>query len=310
MSASAVGSALFPVILVIILAFAIRRIGLVNDSHVAGVERITYVVFFPALLFSNLSKASFEDPAVWTLAAVLIGVQLMLNVVSWFLFTRSSMDGPSATSAFQGAIRFNSYIVFALLFAVFGDAGIQTATVPMAIIIIIVNLFCVTILARYGEPPEGAKPPSIWRSILTNPLIVACALGLAVNPLRVDWPGPVDTVFSWFGTAAIALGLFAVGAGLRPISGKGSLFAILSSCLMNLVVKPAVFVALALLIGLPEEMAAIGLICTIAPTATSGYILARQLGGNGPLMAQIVTVNTVLSALTVTGWFLAWPLIF
>lgn len=310
MSASAVGSALFPVILVILLAFVIRRVGLVNDSHVAGVERITYVVFFPALLFSNLSKASFEDPAVWTLALVLIGLQIALNIACWLLFTRSALDGPSATSAFQGAVRFNSYIAFALLFAVFGEQGIQTATVPLALIIIIVNLFCVTILARYGERPEGAQAPSIWRSVATNPLIIACALGLAVNPLRVDWPGPVDTMFDWFGTAAIALGLFAVGAGLRPISGKGSLFAILASCSINLVVKPAAFIGLAVLVGLPEEMAAIGLICTIAPTATSAYILARQLGGNGPLMAQIVTVSTVLSALTVTGWFLAWPLIF
>lgn len=310
MSASAVGSALFPVILVIVLAFIIRRVGLVNDTHVAGVERITYVVFFPALLFSNLSTASFEDPAVWTLAAVLVGLQNVLNVACWFLFARSSLDGPSATSAFQGAIRFNSYIAFALLFAVFGEQGIQTATVPLALIIITVNLFCVTFLARYGELPEGAKAPSVWRSVVTNPLILASVAGLLVNPLRVDWPGPVDTMFDWFGTAAIALGLFAVGAGLRPISGKGSLFAILSSCLINLVVKPAAFVGLALLVGLPEELAAIGLICTIAPTATSSYILARQLGGNGPLMAQIVTVSTVISALTVTGWFLVWPLFY
>lgn len=310
MSASVVGSALFPVILVIVLAFLIRRVGLVNDTHVAGVERITYVVFFPALLFSNLSKASFEDPAVWTLAAVLVGLQIVLNVTSWFVFTRSSLDGPSATSAFQGAVRFNTYIAFALLFAVFGEQGIQTATVPLALIIIIVNLFCVTILARYGELPEGAKAPSIWHSVATNPLIIACALGLAINPLRIDWPGPVDTMFGWFGTAAIALGLFAVGAGLRPVSGKGSLFAIITATMINLVVKPAAFIALALIVGLPEEMAAIGLICFIAPTATSGYILARQLGGNGPLMAQIVTVSTVLSALTVTGWFLVWPFIY
>lgn len=310
MSASAVGSALFPVILVIALAFIIRRVGLVNDSHVAGIERITYVVFFPALLFSNLSKASFEDPAVWTLAAVLVGVQIALSVVSWFVFTRSSLDGPSATSAFQGAIRFNTYIAFALLFSVFGEQGIQSATVPIALIIITVNLFCVTILARYGELPEGAKAPSVWRSIVTNPLIVASVAGLLVNPLRIDWPGPVDTMFDWFGTAAIALGLFAVGAGLRPISGKGSLFAIFSSSAINLLVKPAAFVGLALLVGLPEQLAAIGLMCAIAPTATSGYILARQLGGNAPLMAQIVTVSTVMSALTVTGWFLVWPLLY
>lgn len=310
MSASVVGSALFPVILVIVLAFITRRVGLVNDDHVAGIERITYVVFFPALLFSSLSKASFEDPAVWTLTFVLVGLQIVLSLASWFVFTRSALDGPSATSAFQGAIRFNTYIAFALLFAVFGEVGIQTATVPLALIIITVNLFCVTILARYGELPEGAKVPSIWRSVVTNPLILASVAGLAINPFRVDWPGPVDTMFGWFGTAAIALGLFAVGAGLRPISGKGSTFAIIASSAVNLVVKPAAFIGLALLAGLPEELAAIGLICTIAPTATSGYILARQLGGNGPLMAQIVTASTAFSAVTVTGWFLVWPLLF
>lgn len=310
MSASAVGSALFPVILVIALAFAIRRSGLVNDAHVAGVERITYVVFFPALLFSSLSVASFEDSAVWALAAVLLGVQIAFCVVCWFVFTRSSLDGPSATSAFQGAVRFNTYIAFALLFAVFGEHGIQTATVPLALIIIVVNLFCVSILARYGQKEDGAAMPPIWHSLVTNPLILACAAGLALNPLRIDWPGPVDTMFDWFGTAAIALGLFAVGAGLRPLSGKGSFFAILGASFINLVAKPAVYLGFALIVGLPEDIAAVGLICFIVPTATSAYILARQLGGNGPLMAQIVTFNTVFSAVTVTGWFLVWPLIY
>jgi malonate transporter len=310
MSTSIVGSALLPIMLVIALAFLSRRVGLVTDSHVAGVERITYVVFFPTLLFSSVSRARFEDPSVWTLCAILVGLQLVISIASWVLFTRSHLDGPSATSAFQGAIRFNSYVVFALLFAVFGQSAIETATVPLALIIITVNLFCVAILARYGELPEGAKAPPVWRSIATNPLIIACALGLAINPLRIDWPGPVDTVFDWFGTAAIALGLFAVGAGLRPISGKGSGFAILASNAISLVVSPALFVVVALAVNLPAELAAIGLICTVAPTATSSYILARQLGGNGPLMAQIVTVGTVMSALTVTGWFLLWPQLF
>jgi malonate transporter and related proteins len=188
--------------------------------------------------------------------------------------------------------------------------AIAIASVPLALVIITVNLFCISILARHGHRPPGAATPSMWRSIATNPLIIACALGLAVNPLGIDWPRPVDTVFSWFGTAAIALGLFAVGAGLTGLSGKGSLFAILSSNAINLLVKPALFLTLALVLGLPEQLVAIGLVCTVAPTATSSYILARQLGGNAPLMAQIVTVGTLLSMLTVSGWFLLWAAFF
>lgn len=309
MSASVVVSALFPVMLVILLAFLVRRVGLVTDAHVAGIERVTYMVLFPALLFSNLASASFEDPAVWTLALMLAGLQLTMGFASWALFVRSGLDGPSATSAFQGANRFNSYVVLALVFAVYGADGVQAITVPLALMIIIVNVFCVTMLARYGTPPEGTTPPSIWRSLVTNPLIIACTFGLLINPLRIDWPDPVDTVFGWFGTAAIALGLFAVGAGLTPISGKGSLVAISLASLIKLLVKPVVFLGLALLVGLPTDLAAIGLMATMVPSATSSYILARQLGGNAPLMAQIVTVGTMLSALTVTGWFILWPLL-
>ncbi|MEM1284265.1 MAG: AEC family transporter [Pseudomonadota bacterium] len=307
MMSPVVGSALFPVILLIVLAFTIRRVGLVNDTHVAGVERVTYVVFFPALLFSNLSTASFDDLSVWSLVAVLAGLQIVLGGLSWLLLVKFLPDGPSATSAFQGANRFNSYIIFALVFAVYGDAGIQIAAVPLALMIIIVNVYCVTMLARHGTPPEGATSPNLWRSLITNPLIVACVLGLAVNPLQIDWPGPVDTMFGWFGTAAIALGLFAVGAGLSPTTGKGSVLAIGLASAIKLIVKPAIFLAIALMIGLSPDLIAIGLMCTIVPPATSAYILARQLGGNAPLMAQIVTVATILSAATVTAWFLIWP---
>lgn len=307
MSASIVGSALIPVILVIALAFLIRRIGLVNDTHVAGVERVTYVVFFPTLLFSNLSTASFDDPSVWTLALLLAGTHLLMGAVTWVFYTRSSLDGPSVTSAFQGANRFNSYIVLALAFAVYGTQGVQQITVPMALMIITINILCVSILARYGVPEEGTQMPSLWKALATNPLILASAAGLAVNPLQIDWPGPVDTAFGWFGTAAIAMGLFAVGAGLRPISGKGSVFAIGTSSVIKLIGIPALFLGLATLIGLPRDLMALGLIATIVPGATSSYILARQLGGNAPLMAQSVTVGTVLSGVTVTIWFIIWP---
>jgi hypothetical protein len=307
MSPAVVGSALLPVILVIALAFLIRRVGLVSDAHVAGVERVTYVVFFPTLLFSNLSTASFDDPSVWTLALLLAGTHLTVGILSWIFYTRSRLDGPSATSGFQGAVRFNSYIVLALAFAVYGSEGVQNITVPMALMIITINILCVSILARYGAPEEGVEAPSLVKALATNPLILACAAGLAFNPLQIDWPGPVDTAFGWFSTAAIAMGLFAVGAGLRPISGKGSVFAIATSSVIKLLLMPALFLSFAFAVSLPRELAALGLLATIVPGATSSYILARQLGGNAPLMAQSVTVGTVLSAATVTGWFFLWP---
>ncbi|MBV6657208.1 MAG: AEC family transporter [Devosiaceae bacterium] len=309
MPADTIAAALIPVMLVIALGFTARWSGLVSDAHVGGAERVTYVVLFPTLLFSNLSVARFEGPDVWALTGLLVAVQILVCVASWVLFVRSSLPGPAATSAFQGVVRFNTYIALALVFALFGERGVQTASVPLAFVIIIVNLFCVAILTRYGERAEGAPAPSMVRAVVTNPLIIACLLGLAINPLQVPWPGPVERVFEWFSAAAIALGLFAVGAGLKPLSGKGSVLAISSANAIGLIAKPALFLIAGLLFALPAEMLTIGLICTCVPTATSAYILARQLGGDAPLMAQIVTVGTLASALTVTAWMSLLPVL-
>ena len=38
--------------------------------------------------------------------------------------------------------------------------------------------------------------------------------------------------------------------------------------------------------------------CASVPAASNAYILARQMGGDAPLMAQILTVETVLAIVT------------
>ena len=39
-------------------------------------------------------------------------------------------------------------------------------------------------------------------------------------------------------------------------------------------------------------------LCTAVPTASGSYMLARQMGGVRPLMAEILTVQTLLAMLT------------
>ena len=60
--------------------------------------------------------------------------------------------------------------------------------------------------------------------------------------------------------------------------------------------KPATTLALLMLTGLSGVAANALLIAFMVPTASSGYILARQLGGNTEAMAAIITVQSVLAA--------------
>jgi malonate transporter len=38
--------------------------------------------------------------------------------------------------------------------------------------------------------------------------------------------------------------------------------------------------------------------CASVPASSNSYVLARQMGGNAPLMAQILTFETALAAIT------------
>jgi predicted permease len=94
------------------------------------------------------------------------------------------------------------------------------------------------------------------------------------------------------------MGLLAVGAGLRPRALGNALRPILWASGIKLVAMPLVTAPLCALLGVRGPALAVAVIFAALPTATSSYILARQLGGDAELMAALLTTQTVLSALT------------
>ncbi|MEN9059859.1 AEC family transporter [Ponticoccus litoralis] len=79
------------------------------------------------------------------------------------------------------------------------------------------------------------------------------------------------------------------GHWLRPI--------VVSSA-VKFAMLPAVTLAVALLLGLEGRALTTVLLFQALPTASSAYILARQLGGDAPLMAGITAAQTVLALVT------------
>jgi predicted permease len=60
-----------------------------------------------------------------------------------------------------------------------------------------------------------------------------------------------------------------------------------------------------MVLGLSGIPLTIAVICAATPTATSSYILARELGGDAPLAANLIAVETVLAMLTMPLLYLA-----
>jgi malonate transporter and related proteins len=297
----AVVAALVPVFVLIVFGFFLRRWLIAEDAHWVGLERLLYYVMFPALLIGTMARADLAKVPALAVggtmsAAVLLMAALCLALKPAFERVLGA-DGPAFTSLFQGAMRWQTFVALPVAGNLYGDLGLALASVAMVAMTPVLNVLCVWALVRYASPN---KPD--WRSILgaivRNPLIWACAIGAALNPIAGAIPQPAHAVIDALGRSSLALGLLIVGAGLRIEELIRLQPLTLPTCVLKLVVMPAIAIALAFACGLTGANLIIVVCCTAVPAASNSYILARQLGGDAPLMAQILTLETVIAAVT------------
>ena len=169
--------------------------------------------------------------------------------------------------------------------------------VAMIAIVPMVNVFSVAVLAHYASP-EKRSSASIVVTVASNPLIWACAIGLALNVAHIPLPRLWHEVADALGRSSLAIGLLVTGAGLHLEGLFRPSLAASVTVFLKLVLMPLIAVALALWFGITGPHLAIVTVCAAVPTASSAYVLARQMGGDAPLLAQIITLQTILAAIT------------
>lgn len=293
-------AALLPVFILIVLGVVLKRSLMRLDTQWHGLERLTYFVLFPMLLIQTLVKADLSKVPVAGVGGALLLSALAMSLLCLALrplLARLDIDGPAFTSIFQGATRWQTYVALSVSANMFGDVGLALASVAMVAIIPLVNVFSVAVLAHYAAP-EKQSGRAIVMTLVRNPLIWACAIGLFVNVTHLPLPKIWHEVADALGRSSLAIGLLVTGAGLQL---KGLFRPSLSATLgvgFKLVLMPVLALVLAIWFGLAGNSLAIVAICAAVPTSPSAYVLARQMGGDAPLLAQIITLQTILAAIT------------
>lgn len=294
----AVFFALVPTFLLIAAGYGLRRIRVFDGPFWIGVDRLFYFVLFPVLLARTCANARLGGLELGPLAGALL---LGAGVVAASLVAGRRLvaaDGPGFTSVFQGVTRFNSVVGVGIAQALYGAQGLAVFGLCMAVMIPVLNVWCVAVLARYAAP---GRVPTAWqqaRAIARNPLILGCLAGFALNVTGIGLPGPLDPAAKTMADAAVALGLLAAGAGLdlRAIGGGGRAVAI--ALAGRLLVMPVAVWLMCRLFGVDGLTREIAVLWAAMPTAPASYTLARQMGGDARLMATIITLMTLAAALT------------
>jgi predicted permease len=250
------------------------------------------------MLIHQLSRADLTGGLVLTFTLILGLSLLFISALLWFWRHQQS---PQFTSLYQGATRFNSYIALAVASSVFDAQVFAMAALALGINIVLVNIVC-TLAFSLSNPALQFSSVRLGRELITNPLILGCIIGLGINTFNLPLPVWTLETVRLLGATALPLGLIAVGVALRLRRMQAQWSLTLASSGLKFLILPTLLWVLSALFGLPPTHQAILVLIGAMPTATSAYILARQLGGDAELMANIITFQSLAAFVIIPAW--------
>lgn len=288
---------LLPDFALILLGVAIRRWMHLGDHFWAGVEKLVYFILFPALLINAIVKTRLDLTAALPLLATAFAAMaggMALGLLPKFVVRLPPM---TFASVFQCSYRFNSYIALAIAGMLYGP-GIATMGLIVGAAVPLANLVSVWMLARHGEV-------GLWREVARNPLIWGTIAGFLLNLAGLIPPAPVQAFLSRLADASIALGLITVGAALRLEGTPGLRGLSIWLVVVKLLALPLIAVFVGRWFGLEGLNFQVVVLFAALPTASSAYILAMRMGGDGRSVAWLISATTLGSMLTLPLWA-AW----
>lgn len=107
-------------------------------------------------------------------------------------------------------------------------------------------------------------------------------------------PAAIEPLLGRIGAASLALGLMAAGAGMQWGALARARWLGLYLIGIKHLALPLIAFALVKLLALETTQALVLMAFSALPTAPSAYVLAARMGYDGPLVAGLVTLSTLM----------------
>ncbi|NTW72742.1 MAG: AEC family transporter [Eubacteriaceae bacterium] len=286
-----------PLFLIMGFGYMIRKFGFLDDRSLEKMNGMIFRTILPILLFSNIYSAdlgrAFNGKLIIFSVASIAGLYLVLSL----LIPLIEKENKSRSVLIQGIFRSN-FIIFGIpvCIALYGENGAGTTSILIAIVVPLYNILAVTVLEKYREERGSLK--SVLKGILTNPLILGAAAGLAFKGLGIVLPFAVEKTVTEIAKTGTPLALMILGGSFKFSELSGNFKNLMIGVGGKILFVPMLFIPLSICMGFRgiELMSLIAMFG--APTAVSSFTMAKQMDANGELAGQIVVFTTLFSVVT------------
>ena len=298
-----------PVFLVMVLGQFLYRQKMLTQNFVDVCNKFVFKVSLPFMLFRDMASMNLKEE--FDIYFVLFcGVSALIGVfVAWILARAFIKDKSIIAEWVQGSYRGSIAVLGgAFLLNIYPD-GEATKVVAQSLLssVIIFNVMAVVILVLERPNNEDKSQLNLYikkavLQIVQNPLIISILLGAVASLIHLKVPYIIDKTMANVASLTSPLALLAVGAEFKVDKMKSYLKAILSACSYKLLIQPAMFLPIAVLLGWRDEWLVTLMIMLGAPTTTSSFIMAKNMGYDGSMTTNIIAGTTLFSAASVTLW--------
>lgn len=290
-----------PLFLTISLGYLSKQINLIDGHTLKVMNKITFKIFLPVLLFYNIYKTDLSNIISAKLFVFSFVSLTLLCFILCLIIPFVEKDNRKRGVLVQALFRSN-FILFALpvLASLFGENQIGVPTLMLALVVPLINFLAVICLEIFRGEKLNYKRMVV--GIITNPLIIASTIGLILLALGMKLPTVIEKTTSDLARIATPLALFILGGTFKFEGIKGYTKQLLIAIIGSLVVIPAIFVVIAISLGFQGIELATIMIMFAAPTAVSSFTMAEQMGADGDLAGRIVVLTTAFSIFTIFFW--------
>ncbi len=291
-------SAIGTIFTLILLGSVLRLKSVPSEEYWLYADKLVYWILFPSFLFYKTSTISITSKLISPISQPLLAGLLLTVMIIWITSNWLKFNHKAGSSIVQAAGRHNTFIALAISERLFGESGLIIATLATAILIPVTNISIVIALIIILNKGQQNLFHKILADLIRNPLLIAIFSGFLFNYLGFKHVLILHDVTQLLASATLPVVLLCIGASMRLEAIKETLPALLLSSAGKFLIFPGIVMFVLMLIKTPPDIAIILIIYAAAPTAASGFALARQMGGDYELMASLITHQTLISFFT------------
>lgn len=300
-----------PLFCFLIGGFLAKRFLRLSDSVSGALNKLTYYVGMPAMIFKGIASFEFAATFRLDLVACNLAVTATLFVLVFalaFLLRQKTRRGAFHLSAFRSNI---GYIGMPVVQGFYGDAALSQVAVingfdsPFCVFLSIFSLSVFRSLQGEDGDRAGARRllAKNLLAFLYNPFLLATVLGLIVSYFRIpvmELPIAADCILMC-ADIALPLALISIGMSISLPALRHGAAALLSVCAIRLLLAPVIgYLFGRFLFGFAGvDLALTTLLCG-TPVSVSSFVLASEMGADKNFSASAIGLSTLLSLITLS----------